>query len=145
MRLLLGLGLSIALVCQGAGAGAAPTPTPANHPIIGVWKLTVAEGRCSETYRFKVDGTSLVTSAHEVSESEFAIPVAPSEKGFYKLEDKIVKDNGKQDCSGEVMKVGTRATNFVLFHPSGEIFLMCASESMETCIGPFERVRGEDL
>jgi hypothetical protein len=141
MRFLPGLWLSTVLFFQAACAA----PPAANHPIVGVWKLTLADGRCSETYRFRSDGTSLVTSAHEVSESEFAIPATPSAKGFYKLEDKIVKDNGKQDCSGEVMKVGTRATNFVRFHPSGELFLMCASESMEACIGPFERVRGEQI
>lgn len=141
MRFLPGLGLSLALFCQAACAA----PPGANHPIVGVWKLTLPDGRCSETYRFRGDGTSLVTSAHEVSESEFAIPATPSDKGFYKLEDKIVKDNGKQDCSGGVMKVGTRATNFVRFHPSGELFLMCASESMEACIGPFERVRGAQI
>jgi hypothetical protein len=141
MRFLLGLGLSLALLSQAA-CGAPPA---SNHPIVGVWRLVLADGRCAETYRFRGDGTSLVTSAREVSESEFAIPPTPSEKGFYKLEDKIVKDNGKQDCSGEVVKVGARTTNFVVFHPSGEIFLMCASESMETCIGPFERVRGETI
>jgi hypothetical protein len=141
MRLLPGLGLLLALGCHGAGAA----PPAANHPIIGVWTLLVGDGRCAETYRFRGDGTSLVTSAHEVSETEFLIPATPSEKGFYKLEDKIVKDNGKQDCAGDVMAVGTKVTNFVRFHPSGEIFLMCASESMEQCIGPFERVRGEDI
>ncbi|MDL2354434.1 MAG: hypothetical protein QFF03_04170 [Pseudomonadota bacterium] len=140
MRLLAGLLVVLALFPRVAGAA----PPAAHHPIIGIWKLSV-DGRCAETYRFRGDGTSLVTSAHEVSESEFAIPARPSEKGFYKLEDKIVKDNGKQDCSGEVMKVGTQATNFVRFHPSGQIFLMCATESLETCIGPFERVRGEEI
>jgi hypothetical protein len=142
MRLLPGLVVVVALFSHGTGA--APPPV-ANHPIIGVWRLTVGDGRCAETYRFRGDGTSLVTSAHEVSESEFAIPAVPSEKGFYKLEDRIVKDNGKQDCSGEIMTVGTRATNFLRFHPSGEIFLMCATESLEACIGPFERVRGEAI
>ncbi len=141
MRLLPGLGLLLALASHGASAA----PPAANHPIIGVWKLLVGDGRCAETYRFRGDGTSLVTSAHEVSETEFLIPATPSEKGFYKLEDKIVKDNGKQDCSGDIMTVGTKVTNFLRFHPSGEIFLMCASESMEECIGPFERVRGQDI
>jgi hypothetical protein len=84
----------------------------------------------------------LVTSADEVSESEFHIPAEPSDKGFYKLVDTVVKDNGKEDCMGQVMKVGARATNFIRFHPSGTLFLMCATESMETCIGPFRRVIG---
>ena len=138
MRLLAGVVVSLALFSDVARAA----PPAADHPIIGVWQLAVGNSDCAETYRFRGDGTSLVTSAHEVSESEFAIFSAPSKKGFYKLEDKITRDNGKEDCSGEIMAVGTKATNFLRFHPSGDIFLMCATESMETCIGPFERVRG---
>jgi hypothetical protein len=122
-------------------AQAAP---PADHPILGIWKLSLPDLGCSETYRFRADGTTLVTSAEEVSESEYRIPAKPSAKGFYRLEDRIVKDNGKKDCSGVVMKVGTQATNFIRFHPSGAIFLMCADETMNTCIGPFERVQGEE-
>lgn len=123
------------------GAQAAP---PADHPILGIWKLSLPDLGCSETYRFRADGTTLVTSAEEVSESEYRIPAKPSAKGFYRLEDRIVKDNGKKDCSGAIMKPGTRATNFIRFHPSGALFLMCADESMTTCIGPFERVQGEE-
>ena len=141
MRLLAGVVVSLALFSDAARAA----PPAADHPIIGVWRLAVGNSDCAETYRFRGDGTSLVTSAHEVSESEFAIPSIPSKKGFYKLDDKITRDNGKEDCSGEVMAVGTKATNFLRFHPSGDIFLMCASESMEACIGPFERVRGEAI
>ena len=125
-------------------AGAAPPAPAANHPVLGIWKLSLPELGCSETYRFRGDGTTLVTSAEEVSESEYSIPDKPSAKGFYKLEDRIVKDNGKKDCSGEIMKVGTRVTNFVRFHPSGALFLMCSDETMEACIGPFERVEGEE-
>lgn len=131
------LSLSLAATCAPAA------PPAANHPILGIWTLTLPDGSCSETYRFRADGTTLVTSAQEVSESEFSIPAEPSEKGFYKLVDTIVKDNGKEDCAGQVMKVGTRATNFIRFHPSGALFLMCATESMDTCIGPFHRVFGQ--
>ena len=139
MRLLTGLTLALALSTQTAGAA----PTSAHHPILGIWKLSLTGG-CSEVYRFRSDGTSLVTSAQEVSESEFSIPAKPSDKGFYKMEDKIVKGNGKQDCSGAVLKVGNRVTNFIHFHPSGVLFLMCATESLDTCIGPFERVLGQE-
>jgi hypothetical protein len=124
-------------------ACAAPPEPPPHHPILGIWKLSLPEIGCSETYRFRGDGTSLVTSAEEISESEFKIPSEPSAKGFYKLEDRIVKDNGKKDCVGQITKVGTKATNFVRFHPSGALFLMCADESMDSCIGPFERVSGQ--
>ena len=124
-----------------SGAQAAP---PADHPILGIWRLSLPDLGCSETYRFRGDGTTLVTSAEEVSESEYQIPAKPSAKGFYRLDDRVVKDNGKKDCAGAIMKPGTRATNYIRFHPSGALFLMCADESMNTCIGPFERVQGEE-
>ncbi|KFI06611.1 hypothetical protein [Massilia sp. BSC265] len=130
-----------ALISVPSGAQAAP---PADHPILGIWKLSLPDLGCSETYRFRADGTTLVTSAEEVSESEYQIPAKPSAKGFYRLEDRVVKDNGKKDCAGAIMKPGTKATNYIRFHPSGALFLMCADESMNTCIGPFERVQGEE-
>lgn len=137
-------GVLISLLAAIPFASAAPPAPASNHPILGIWKLSLPDLSCSEIYRFRGDGTTLVTSAEEVSESEYSIPDKPSAKGFYKLEDRIVKDNGKKDCSGAIMKVGTRATNFVRFHPSGELFLMCSDETMEACIGPFERVEGEE-
>jgi hypothetical protein len=125
-------------------ACAAPAEPSPHHPLLGIWKLTLPEIGCSETYRFRGDGTSLVLSAQEISESEFHVPPKPSAKGFYRLEDRIVKDNGKKDCVGQVTKVGTSATNFLRFHPSGALFLMCADESMDSCIGPFERVSSQE-
>jgi hypothetical protein len=135
-------GLLLLLAAFSQGAGAAPLPTR-NHPLLGIWKLDLPDIGCSETYHFRGDGTSLVTSAEEVSESEFKVADKPSANDFYRLEDTIVKDNGKKDCTGQVTKVGTRATNFIRFHPSGVLFLMCADESMKACIGPFERVPGQ--
>lgn len=145
MRLLItqvsGLILSLA---AGLGcARAAPLPPVQNHPIVGIWKLNLPDTQCAEVYRFRPDGTTLVTSAGEISESEYRIHAEPSAKGFYQLIDTVIKDNGKEDCSGDVMKVGSKATHFILFHPSGALFLMCADESMEMCIGPFRRVFGQ--
>ncbi len=140
MRTLTGFALSLALFAPCALA-APPSPT---HPILGIWKLTLPDGSCSETYRFRGDGTTLVTSAEEVSESEFTIPAEASPKGFFKLEDRIIKDNGKKDCAGAVMKVGSKVTHYVHFHPSGSLFLLCADESLNTCIGPFRRMQGQD-
>ena len=117
----------------------------ASHPLLGIWVLAIPQLGCSETYHFRGDGTTLVKSAQEVSESEFTVAEKPSAKGFYKLEDRIVKDNGKQDCSGEVMQIGTRATNYLRFHPSGARFVMCRDESMEACIGPFERMPAQGI
>jgi hypothetical protein len=145
MRALAGMLLSlVAILPPAQAAPPAPSAPIPNHPILGIWRLALPELHCVETYRFRGDGTTLVTSKDEISESEFRIPDKPSAKGFYKLEDRIVKDNGKKDCSGEIMKVGTQATNFLRFHPSGALFLMCSDETMEACIGPFERVEGEE-
>ncbi|PWF55082.1 hypothetical protein C7C56_003710 [Massilia glaciei] len=124
------------------GPGAHAAPLPSDHPILGVWRLTMPDGSCSETYRFRGDGTTHVTSADEVSESTFDIPAEPSDKGFYRMVDTLVKDNGKKDCAGQVTKVGTKVTNFVVFHPSGALFLMCEAETLDRCIGPFHRVDG---
>ena len=139
MHMPTGLMLFLALLAPVAHA-AAPL---ASHPILGIWKLTLPDGSCSEIYRFRGDGTTLVTSADEVSESEFDIPAEPSPRGFYKLQDRVTKDNGKKDCSGVIMKAGSKATNFIHFHPSGTLFLMCAAESLDACIGPFQRVPGQ--
>jgi hypothetical protein len=136
-------GMLMGLIVANQVACAAPAEPSQHHPLLGIWKLTLPEIGCSETYRFRGDGTSLVTSAQEISESEFRVPSEPSAKGFYRLEDRIVKDNGKKDCVGQITKVGTHATNFLRFHPSGALFLMCADETMDTCIGPFERVAGQ--
>jgi hypothetical protein len=151
MRPLTGLLFLAACAAPLAAAAAAPAARAAaaapsaSHPLLGIWVLSIPQLGCSETYHFRGDGTTLVKSAQEVSESEFTVAEKPSAKGFYRLEDRIVKDNGKQDCSGEIMQVGTRATNYLRFHPSGGRFVMCKEESMEACIGPFERLPAEGI
>jgi hypothetical protein len=142
MRKLTGLLILLAAFSHGGARAAGPLPS-ASHPLLGIWKLDLPDIGCSETYHFRADGTSLVFSADEVSESQFQVMDKPSERGFYRLEDRIVKDNGKKDCAGEITKVGTRATNYLRFHPSGALFLMCVDETMRACIGPFERVEGQ--
>lgn len=134
------------LLLTGAAMPALAQPGPASdHPILGIWRLEVPATGCSETYRFRGDGTTLVTSAAEISESVYTIPNEPDADGFYRLTDRVTKDNGKPDCSGNVMKPGANATNFVRFHPSGKLFLLCAEASIDACIGPFTRVRGEEI
>ncbi len=111
-----------------------------DHPFIGTWRIDIPRLSCFEIYRIRGDGTTLVTSAEEVAESTFAISDKPSEKGFYKWQDKITRDNGKKDCIGEQIAVGHEATDYVVFHPSGDQFLLCGAEDIGTCIGPFKRV-----
>jgi hypothetical protein len=146
MRPLTGLSARLSLAVSFTIAVPAHAVGPsATHPLLGIWVLAIPQLGCSETYHFRGDGTTLVKSADEVSESEFTVAEQPSAKGFYRLEDKVVKDNGKQDCSGEIMKPGTQIINYLRFHPSGARFVMCRDETMEACIGPFERVRGQGI
>ena len=140
------LAMSLAVLCATAlPAAAAPSSPPASHPLLGIWVLSIPQLGCSETYHFRGDGTTLVKSAQEISESEFTVSERPNANGFYKMEDRVVKDNGKEDCSGAITKVGARATNYLRFHPAGKRFVMCRDEAGEACIGPFERVPGEGI
>jgi hypothetical protein len=143
MRTLNGVMLSLGFTLSLAAGAASAAPPPPSHPILGIWRLTLPDGSCSETYRFRGDGTTLVTSAEEVSESRFEIPSEPSANGFYKLKDTITKVNGKKDCSGAVMTTRPTVTHYIQFHPSGKLFLMCMQESLDACIGPFERIEGQ--
>ena len=138
------LACSIASLLAAAAHAAPPAPS-ASHPLLGIWQLVIPQLGCAETYHFRGDGTTLVKSAEEISESEFTVAEKPSAKGFYKLDDRVVKDNGKEDCAGEIMKPGARNTNYLRFHPSGSRFVMCQDETMEACIGPFERVPAQGI
>ena len=140
------LRITVALLALAAVAAAAdaapPRPTSKDHPIIGRWTISLPDGSCDETYTFRPDGTTLVTSGEEIAESVFEISAKPSATGFYKWTDKLVKDNGKKDCSGEVTATGNTVTNYVQFNRAGDVFIMCARESLDQCIGPFRRVQG---
>ena len=131
-------------VLAGLAAAEPPRRPKSTHPIVGTWAFMVPDTDCEETYYMRRDGTSLVTSGEEVSESIYQIDDEPSAKGFYKSRDRLVKDNGKMDCSGEVMKVGKEVTNYIRFHPSGDMIIICRDESLEACFGPLHRVQGQD-
>lgn len=120
-------------------------PVRSDHPIVGTWRFELPDGSCQEVYRISADGTALITSAAEIVETEFRIDDQPDDDGFYQSNDRIVKDNGKQDCTGQVTKVGHEVQAYILFHPSGNMFLMCQRRDMRSCIGPFVRVRGQEI
>ena len=135
--------LPLALALAALATATQAAPPRADHPLLGMWEVSLPDGSCTETYQFKPDGSSLVTSASEVAESEYTITEQPDDGGFYALHDKLVRDNGKPDCSGEVMTVGHEVTNYILFHPSGKMFLMCQQATLDSCFGPFQRLDGE--
>ena len=122
-----------------AASNLRPTPS-ADHPIIGKWTWTLPDGKCSETYDFRTDATTFVTSGEEVAESTYEISAAPSPNGFYKIVDTVTKTNGSRDCAGQPTPIGDTAINFIRIHPSGNMFLMCQNESLNACFGPLRRV-----
>src|SRR5262249_34583142 len=128
-----------------AATAAAQTITPhriaKDHPIVGRWTYTVPDGSCTETYHFRSDGTSVVTSGDEIAETVFEIAAKPDADGFYKWSDELVKDNGKKDCAGEVTAVGKVVTNYILFSPGGGELIICAQQSLDACFGPLERAQ----
>jgi len=137
----------IALACAIAGAAASSVAAPvrSDHPIVGTWRFVLPDGSCHEVYRMRADGTALITSAAEVVETEFDIDDQPDGDGFYRSNDKIVKDNGKKDCTGEITEIGHVIQSFIVFHASNNMFLMCQRRDMGSCIGPFVRVRGTEI
>jgi len=120
-------------------------PLRNDHPIVGTWRFELPDGSCHEMYRIRADGSALITSAAEIAESEFEIDDQPDSDGFYRSNDKIVKDNGKKDCTGEITEIGHVIQSFIVFHPSNNMFLMCQRRDMGSCIGPFIRVRGTEI
>lgn len=134
--------VAIAVVATLASAEP-PRPPKTSHPIVGTWIFAVPDTDCEETYYVRQDGTTLVTSGLEVAESVYEIDDEPSAKGFYKNTDQIVKDNGKPDCSGEITKPGARVTNYIRFHPSSNMMIICKAESLDACFGPLYRLGGD--
>lgn len=115
----------------------------AAHPLVGTWRFDVPNTGCAEIYRFRADGTSIVTSGSEVAESEFEVAMKPSNKGFYTWTDTIVKDNGKPDCSGQITDIGRKTTNYIRFDRSRQQFIVCRREDFDACFGPLRRIGGE--
>lgn len=109
------------------------------HPIIGIWRIDV-DG-CTETYEFLPDGTRHVTSGMEIAKSVYTISDIPLENGFYKIQDKIISDNGKPDCLGQAKDMtGHSIELFVKFNSTTDEVIFCFEESIDTCFGPFQKM-----
>ena len=135
---------AVTLVLVACLAQAAPPRTPkADHPVLGSWTFVVPGTSCEETYHVRPNGTTLVTSAEEVTESVYEIDDTAGPKGLFRMTDEIVKGNGRKDCSGQVTETGQKSTNYIRFDPSGNVMIMCRDETMKACFGPLRRVRGQ--
>jgi hypothetical protein len=134
--------LSLAAIAALLSLGLQARPTDPNHLIVGTWTFTEPNSGCTEVYKFSSSGISKVTSADEEVESEFDIADSPTANGFYAWSEKVTKGNGLKDCGGNVTEIGHGVKYFVVFHSSGDMFLVCEKEDLATCMGPFKR-RGE--
>ncbi len=141
----IGCAAAVALLAILAAPRVAAAELPADHPFVGTWKFAIPQLDCTETYTFRRDGTALVRSAGEVSETTYEIAAKPSARGFYKWDHTIVKTNGRKDCAGEVMEPGSTVSQYVFFHRSPDVFFICGDESGRNCIGPFVRQKGQGV
>jgi hypothetical protein len=135
---------TFAVACLAAQA-TPPAPLRPDHPILGNWKFTLPDGSCTETHLIKPDGTTIVTSGDEVSESAIEVSDQPDADGFYRWVDRIVRNNGKKDCGGTSTPIGDVATIWIRFDARGDKMIMCFERSLKQCIGPIVRVRGNRL
>ena len=141
----IGCAAAVALLAILAAPRVAAAELPADHPFVGTWKFAIPQLNCTETYTFRRDGTALVRSAGEVSETTYEIAAKPSARGFYKWDHTIVKTNGRKDCAGEVMEPGSTVSQYVFFHRSPDVFFICGDETGRNCIGPFVRQKGQGV
>ena len=115
------------------------TPIDSGHPYIGRWIGQMPELKCFEDHDIRADGTRSVIAGEERAESEFSISALPNSNGYYVLKDKVVKSNGKPDCSGSITKVGSFASVFIKMHSSRDKYLLCFEEKMESCVAEYNR------
>ncbi|MEQ1488860.1 MAG: hypothetical protein HOO90_09135 [Methylotenera sp.] len=112
------------------------------NPLEGTWEWVNVKNGCSETYIFAHDGSSHIVSGTEVSDAKYWLSEKPTEKGFYKVTLKIEKDLGGTDCSDDVSdSTGQEYINFLAFHPSGNLYVVCEKETTDSCIGPLKRIQ----
>jgi hypothetical protein len=116
-------------------------PLPENHPLVGTWRVDMPDLKCFEEYEVRADGTKSSVSGEERNEFDFTISPAPSTKGYYMWTEKLVKTNGKPDCSGNQGEVGQVAVSFIRMHPSKDKFLLCTGEDFKKCFAEFYRKR----
>lgn len=134
--------LLLTLLSLSGVAFAEDKRTEKTNPLEGTWEWVNIKNGCSETYIFAHDGTSHIVSGTEVSDAKYSLSEKPSEKGFYKVTLKIEKDQGGTDCSDDVSdSTGQEYTNFLAFHPSGNLYVVCEKESTDSCIGPLKRIQ----
>lgn len=111
------------------------------HPLVGKWRWIRAANSCTEVYDYRIDGTLYVTSGDEKTDNSFSIVRTPDANGFYETQFKIVKDYGGKDCAeSETDDSGAAFTAYVVFDPTGSMYLSCQKPNVDACFGPLRRI-----
>ena len=135
----------ITLLCnfpslQAADLSSSAAAVPAQHPLTGNWVWTLPGKQCSETLKYRADGTRTGTSGEEITQSRYEISPMPSLLGFYRLDETVTEANGKRDCAGDLHEAsGEPVTRFIQFSPKRDQFIVCREESLKACFGPLKR------
>lgn len=132
----------LGLASLGLPAHAAGEATLAAHPVVGTWSWPLFGGKCMETFQYRPNATLLGTSGEAVTEWTYTISAEASEKGFYKATETSVRQNGKPDCSGDVVdQDGDIHTRFIQFSPARDRMIVCKTESLAACFGPLSKIQ----
>lgn len=129
--------LSLLAVCHVASA------QTTEHPLVtGTWQYRPRGTSCTEQYFFRSDGTVMVTSGREVSESTYSLSDVPVGAGFYKFDTQVTQTNGKSDCRGNPTPVGQQTSTYLRFQANGERLVLCRDANLAACMGPLIRLKG---
>ena len=146
---------AVAQTTAAMPAVASTAPLPSGHPMLGLWQSTVVipaadasrdvnsqttSRTCRETLDYRAHHIRLGTSAQEITRAAFTVSPGPSQAGFYRLSETLLASNGRTDCAGDLHAVSDdTAVYFVQFSPKHDQFVLCKSESLVSCFGPFRR------
>lgn len=111
-------------------------------PLTGTWQYQPRGTSCAEQYYFRSDGTMMVTSGKEVTESTYNLSEKPIGAGFFAFEMQVTQTNGKSDCRGKQTAIGQRTQTYLRFQANGERLVLCRDSNLAACMGPLIRLKG---
>lgn len=113
-----------------------------DNPILGTWEWVNVKNSCREVYIFGVEGSSHITSGEEISIARYTITDKADSHGYYAVTLQITEDKGGMDCGESVENnSGESYHKYVMFHPSGNLYVSCDSPDTNSCVGPFKRLQ----
>ncbi len=136
---LIGRLIALGLAAHTLAAQAEPAPAPS---LAGSWQYRARGQNCTEQYFFRTDGTLMVTSSREVTESSYVLNPEGVAGGFYKFDTQVTQTNGKADCRGNQTPVGQQSHLYLRFQANGERLVLCRDANLSACMGPLIRLKG---